>query len=83
MNLLCQLFFAESVQRAYLLCEDAAGNEPTAHQRRTDDQKSIWRYDGSCAKQRFEILRQLLTADRIHVLRIICIIIKQQSHHRS
>ena len=57
-----QLFLAETVQRAYLLCQDAAGNEPVAGQFTGDDQMSIWCHEGSCAKQRSEVLRKLRTA---------------------
>ena len=68
MNLVCQLFITERVQRAYLLSQDAAGNKPVTHQFAVDDQKPIWRHDGSCAKQRSEVLRELWTAGSTHLL---------------
>jgi len=73
------LFLTETVQRAYLPCQDAAGNEPVARQFAVDDQKSIWSHEGSCAKQRSKVLRKLRTARLTQLLYHAHSVIKQPS----
>ena len=65
-----QLFFAQRIQRAYLLRQNDAGSKPAARQFGADDQESIRCNDGSCTEHRPEILRQCLTTRRTQVLHI-------------
>ena len=76
-----QLFLAETVQRAYLLSQNAAGNEPVAGQFAVDDQKSIWSHEGSCAKQISEVLRKLRTAGLTQLLYHAHSVTKQPSYY--